>query len=35
MRAGATVQTIMTHIVRLAPGRSRHVRGRGQRRQVP
>src|ERR1017187_6592416 len=27
-----TVQTIMTHIVRLAPRRSRHVRGRGQRR---
>ncbi len=29
----ATVQTIMTHIVRLAPGtRSQHVRRRGQRR---
>ena len=34
-RQHATMQAIMTHIVRLALWRSRHVRGRGQRRQVP
>ena len=34
-RQHATMQAIMTHIVRLALRRSQHVRGRGQRRQVP